>query len=157
MSEQAVVALKGAGEGVSKAFESSTEMAPAAIEIGSALYGAYDKDIDFDPIWTKVDTPEGQAELDASIGDMPRVETIDGLKVGFKDLSEKSTAESVSESSYLVLWRQGDRVMGFVYRSKSRIDIEALIDQAPRLIALVRGAEAKAEGDDPAGEKATQK
>ena len=95
MSEQALAAVEGAGAGVAKVFESSTQMAPAALEIGSVLYGAYDKDIDFDPIWHKVDTPEGQAELDASIRDMPRVETIDGLEVGFKDLSEKRIAAAI--------------------------------------------------------------
>ena len=115
-------------------------MAPAAIEIGRVLVGAYDKDVDFDPIWRKVDTPEARIALDATIGEMPRVEMIDGLKVGFKDLSSRDTSKSVSESAYLVLWRQADHVMGFVYRSRTTVDIEVLIREAPRLVALARGA-----------------
>lgn len=148
MSQEALEALKSAGSGVASLFESTTQMAPAAIEIGRVLYDAYDKDIDFDPIWRKVDTPEAQAALDATIGEMPRVEMIDGLKVGFKDLSSRDISRSVTESAYLVLWRQEDHVMGFVYRSRTTVDIEALIGEAPRLIVLARGAVAGDQKDE---------
>jgi hypothetical protein len=38
------------------------------------------------------------------------------------------------------MWRQGDHLVGFVYRSRREIDIEKMVAEAPRLVKLVQTA-----------------
>ena len=114
-----------------------------ATEIGKALASAVDSDTMIEPIYQEVSgaSPElalGRAEADAAISGMSRVEVIDGLQVGFKELSSLDLGHRVTESAYLVVWRQGDRLVGFVYRSRRDVAIGQLVSAAPRLIGLVR-------------------
>ena len=129
-----------AGGGVEGMLVKGEQLAPVAVEVAKSLRGAVDTDLVVEPILQKVDDEQAQAELDAKIQGMPTVETIDGVTVGFKDMTETSTAGKKTEHSYLVLWRKGDRLLGFVYRSKKEIDAQKLIADAPRLIGLVQGA-----------------
>ncbi len=69
---------------------------------------------------------------------MTRVEPIEGLQVGFKQLSSLDLGKQVSESAYLVVWRQDDRLVGFVFRSRREVALDQLVREAPRLVALVR-------------------
>jgi hypothetical protein len=78
--------------------------------------------------------------VDQDIADMPRTEVIDGVTVGFKRVRELSNSEKVDEDAYLVLWRRDDEIVGFVYQKKSRIDLDALVKETPRLMKLVSGS-----------------
>lgn len=142
LSDRAKTLLDGAlpENGVEAALARGTQLAPAALEIGKAIHGAIDSDTKIEPIIQKVDDQGAQAELDAKIAGMPRVETIEGVSVGFKDMTQYDSGGRTSESAYLVLWRKDDRLLGFVYHSRQRISIDKLVAEAPRLIKLVQGA-----------------
>ena len=71
-----------------------------------------------------------QAEVDAAIKGMPKTEGVDGMTIGFKDMVDMDGAERKSEAGYLVVWRRGDKLIGFVYRSKMKIDFAKLVDLA---------------------------
>ncbi|MCA9714964.1 MAG: hypothetical protein H6713_32005 [Myxococcales bacterium] len=118
------------------------QVAPVTVSVARSLAEAYDSETVLEPVYQPIASPDdepatGNAKADAAIQDMGRVELIDGLSVGFKDLTSTSTKARVTERGYLVLWRRGDHLVGFVYRSRSAIDIEKLIAEAPRLIGLV--------------------
>ena len=137
---------QGAGassSGIEAVLAKGEQVVPVAVEIGRALGGAVDTSTQFEPIYQEV--PGGSTELavrraeaDAAIQDMPRVELIDGLSVGFKQLSSLDAGRSTSESAYLVMWRQHDRLIGFVFRSRRDVALTELVREAPRLVALVR-------------------
>lgn len=116
------------------------QLAPVAFEVAKALHSTVDSDTVIEPIVQNVADEAAQAELDTKIEDMPRVETIDGVSVGFKDMRQYDTGGRTTESAYLVLWRRDDQLLGFVYRSRHRVDIETLIRQTPRIIGLIQGA-----------------
>jgi hypothetical protein len=116
------------------------QLAPVAVEIAKTLRSTVDGDTVIEPIVQSVDDEAAQAQLDEKIKDMPRVETIDGVSVGFKDMKQYDTGGRTTESAYLVLWRRDDRLLGFMYRSRHRVDIETLIRQTPRIIGLIQGA-----------------
>jgi hypothetical protein len=116
------------------------QLAPVALDVAKTLHSAIDSDVDIEPIVQKLDDEQGQAELDARIKDMPRVETIDGVDVGFKDVSQWDSGGHESQSAYLILWRREDRLLGLVYRSRKRVHVDQLVEEAPRLIGLVSGA-----------------
>ena len=116
-----------------------TQIAPVAVEIGRTLHDAIDSDTAIEPIFQKV--PPGESEqVDAAISDMPRTEVVDGLKIGFKQLDETTNTHKIKERGYLVSWRDGDYLYGFVYRSKRSIDIEKLVADTPRLLRLAKTA-----------------
>ncbi len=71
---------------------------------------------------------------------MPRTEVVDGLKIGFKQMDETTNTHQIKERGYLVTWRDGDRLYGFVYRSKRSIDIDKLVADTPRLLRLAKAA-----------------
>ena len=54
--------------------------------------------------------------------------------------SVATASERVTESGYLVIWRAEDHLIGFVYRSRQRLDIDRIVADAPRLLGLVRAA-----------------
>ena len=117
---------------------------PVALEIGKALVGAVDSDTLIEPIYQEVGggSPElavRRTEADAAIKAMTRVEVIDGLQVGFKELSSLDLGHRVSEQAYLVVWRQDEHLVGFVFRSRRDIKIAEVVALAPKLVALVRG------------------
>ena len=43
-------------------------------------------------------------------------------------------------SGYLVLWRRGDKLIGFVWKSKRDVDLAVLLGEAPRLMGLIHEA-----------------
>jgi len=139
------------------------QVAPTALEIGRSLSSAVDRETVFEPIYQPIYQPIGQPigeplgegigesgdegagaqsteKADQAIAAMPRVEVIDGLTIGFKDLTSTTAKERIKESGYLVIWRTDDHLIGFVYRSRQTVDIDKLVADAPRLIALVRAA-----------------
>jgi len=128
------------GGGVEQLLAKGEQLAPAAFEVGKTLREAVEGDFDIEPIIQKLDDENAQAELDARIKDMPRVETIEGVDVGFKDMTRWDASGRETESAYLILWRRGDRLIGLVYRSRKRIHVDKLIAEAPRLVKLVSGA-----------------
>ncbi len=147
--DQAAAQAKGSGATIESILASGKQVAPTALEIGSSLAKAVDRDTFFEPIFQRIEpaSKDGEAETlrtseraDKAIAAMPRVEVIDGLTVGFRDLTSTTAGERLSESGYLVIWRKGDYLVGFVYRSRQTIDIERLITDAPRLVALVKAA-----------------
>ncbi len=131
---------EASGGGVEALLARGEQLAPAALGVGKTLRGFVDNDTSIEPIVQKLDDPAAQAELDARIKDMPRVETIDGVDVGFKDVTQWDSAGRETESAYLILWRREDRLLGLVYRSRKRIHIDKLVAEAPRLLGLVTGA-----------------
>jgi hypothetical protein len=115
-----------------------TQVAPVALEVGRVLNRAVETDTAIEPIYQKVDG-EG-ADLDAAIGSMPRVEVIEGLTVGIRQLDTLDTQTSVKERAYLVTWRQDDHLVGFVYRSTRTIDVDRLVTELPPLVRATRAA-----------------
>lgn len=87
-----------------------------------------DSGVIFRPIYQRLDDAEANAELDALIKGMPRTEVIDGVTIGFRAHSKRQ---------YLVTWRKGDHLVGFVYTSLTDIAIEAVIKKTPELIGLI--------------------
>lgn len=128
------------GSGVEALLSKGEQLAPVAVDVAKTLSGAIDGDIDIEPIVQKLGDVQAQAELDARIKDMPRVETIDGVEVGFKDVTQWDSGGRETESAYLILWRHNDRLLGLVYRSHKRVDVETLVAEAPRLLGLIKGA-----------------
>ncbi len=129
--------------GIEAVLQRGQQAAPVAMEIGAALASAVDSDTMFEPIYQEVrgDSPElalRRSEADAAISGMTRVEVIDGLQVGFKELASIDLGHRVTESAYLVVWRQDDRLVGFVYRSRRDVALAQLVSVAPRLIGLAR-------------------
>ena len=128
------------GESVLALVHRGEQLAPVAFDIAKTLKSNMDSDVDIEPIVQDLDDEAAQAELDQRIADMPRVETIDGLDVGFKDVSQWDSGGREKESAYLILWRKDDRLYGLVYRSRSRVNIDKIVAEAPRMIAAVQGA-----------------
>lgn len=130
---------KSAGGGIEAAIVKGQQIAPTALEIGSNVRKAVDSDTLIEPIYQEVDDGgRSSAEVDAAIGDMPRTEVIGGVTMGFKQMDELSEKRSLKERGYLVMWRQGDHLVGFVYRSRREIDIDKVVAEAPKLVALVQ-------------------
>lgn len=126
--------------GVEAMLAKGVQLAPVAVDVAKTLHGAIDSNVDIEPIVQKLDDEQAQGELDARIKDMPRVETIDGLDVGFKDVTQWDSGGRETESAYLILWRRENRLLGLVYRSHKRVNVDQLVAEAPRLIGLVSGA-----------------
>lgn len=125
--------------GIAPLLAKGEQVAPVAADISRSLAGAIETDTKVEPIYQKV--PEGQeAQVDAAISDMPRVEVIDGLTVGFRQLDETSTEKMVKERGYLVTWREGEHLVGFVYRSKRTVDLNKVVAETPRILGLARRA-----------------
>jgi hypothetical protein len=135
---------EASGEGIEAVLRRGEQAVPAALEVGKALASAVDGDTMIEPIYQQVgaggDLALRRGEADAAIRGMPRVEVIDGLQVGFKQLSSLDLGHRVQEQAFLVVWRQDDRLIGLVYRSRRDVDLGQLVALAPRLIGLVRAA-----------------
>ncbi|PRP93169.1 hypothetical protein ENSA5_44360 [Enhygromyxa salina] len=127
------------GEGVEALLSKGQQVAPVAVEIGKSLQSMIDSDVDIEPIVQKLDDDDAQAQLDLRIKDMPRVETIDGVDVGFKDVTQWDSGGRETESAYLILWRADERLLGLVYRSRKRINIDKMVEEAPHLLSLAQG------------------
>jgi hypothetical protein len=131
------------GEGIEAVLRRGEQGIPVAMEIGKALVGAVDSDTLIEPIYQEVgggsqELAVKRSEADAAIKGMTRVEVIDGLQVGFKELSSLDLGHHVSERAYLVVWRQDDKLIGFVYRSRRDVALQQLVAAAPKIVALVR-------------------
>jgi hypothetical protein len=111
--------------------------ATEVLRIAKAMSDAVSSETTVLPIYRPV---RDQEKVDQDIADMPRTEVIDGVTVGFKRVRELSNSEKVDEDAYLVLWRRDDEIVGFVYQKKSRIDLDALVKETPRLMKLVSGS-----------------
>ena len=114
------------------------QLAPVALEATKVLIEATDSETAIEPIFQKVDGDS--TKTDAAIKGMPRVEAIDGLSVGFKQMDSLDTSKKVEQRAYLVMWRHEDHLVGFVYRSTRTIDIEKLVAETPRLMKLTQKA-----------------
>lgn len=116
------------------------QIAPVALEIALVVNAAVDDDTAIEPIYQQIDGDRSEAEVDAAIAEMPRVELIDGVKVGFDQLSRIDSDQKVDEQAYLITWRRDDKLVGLLYRSKRTIDLNMLVGEAPRLVALTQKA-----------------
>lgn len=114
------------------------QLAPVALEATKVLVQATDTETKIEPIFQKVDGDT--SKTDAAIKGMPRVEVIDGLTVGFKQMDSLDASKKVEHRGYLVMWRHEDHLVGFVYRSTRTIDIEKIVAEAPRLVKLTQKA-----------------
>lgn len=115
------------------------QLAPVAVEAAKVLNQAVDEETAIEPIFQKVE-PGKEKEVDEAIGKMPKVEVIDGVKVGFKKLDGIETTKLTKEQAAVVLWRKDDHLIGFVYRTKRTIDLEVLAKEAPRLVLMTQAA-----------------
>jgi hypothetical protein len=129
-----------AGDGVVPLVAKGTQLAPVALEIGKTVNDAVDKDYAVEPIYQEIGDEAAQKELDEKLAKMPKTQEIDGVRVGFKQLSEVSSEKKVDESAYIVLWRRDDHLVGFIYRTRSEIDVDKLAAETPRLVGLVNQA-----------------
>lgn len=132
-----VSAAAASSDGVEKTIAKGTQLAPEAWEIAKVVNAAVDDETVIEPI---VQDANDKAALDKAVVAMPRVEVIDGVQVGFKKLDAVDAQKSVKERAFLVTWRRDGKLLGFVYRSKREIDIEALVKTAPKLVALFDAA-----------------
>mgnify|MGYP000328935099 CR=1 FL=1 len=127
-------------EGIEAVLAKGQQAVPTALAIGGALATAVDSDTMLEPIYQPITQAAiGSAEADAAIRGMARVEPIEGLQVGFKELTSLDLGHRVSEQAYLVVWRQDEHLVGFVFRSRRDIKIAEVVALAPKLVALVRG------------------
>lgn len=134
-----------AGEGIEAVVATGTQLAPVALEIGKVVNESVDKDVAIEPIYQEIGDEAAQAELDEKLAKMPKTQEIDGVKIGFKQLTETSSEKKVTEKAYLVIWRRGDHLVGFIYRTRSEVDIDKLVAETPRLYKLVNGALAESD------------
>ncbi len=141
LSESAKAWLKSQasdGSKIETVLVKGVQLAPVAVEATKVLAGATDTETSVEPIFQEVD---GDAtKTDAAIKGMPRVEVIDGLTVGFKQMDSLDASTKVEQRGYLVMWRHEDHLVGFVYRSTRTIDIDKLVAEAPRLVKLTQKA-----------------
>jgi len=114
------------------------QLAPVALEATKVLIEATDSETAIEPIFQKVDGDS--TKTDAAIKGMPRVEAIDGLTIGFKQMDTLDASKKVEQRGYLVMWRHEDHLVGFVYRSTRTIDIEKLVAETPRLAKMTQKA-----------------
>ncbi|NVB40059.1 hypothetical protein G6O69_19595 [Pseudenhygromyxa sp. WMMC2535] len=128
------------GQGVESLIAHGEQLAPAAAEVCRGLAEVVDGERIIEPIVQDLADEQAQRELDERIADMPRVETFSGVDVGFKELTQYDTAGRSTESAYLILWRREDKLVGLVYRSRQRIELDVLLAEAPRLLALAQGS-----------------
>jgi len=131
-------ATKAGSADIESIIQTGVQLTPVALEASKLLADAVDSERAIEPIFQKID--DDPAKVDKAIGDMPRVEAIDGVTVGFKQMDSLDADQSVKERGYLVMWRHDEHLVGFVYRSKRTIDLQALIAETPRLIALTQQA-----------------
>ena len=122
------------GSGISAIIVKGHQVANVASEISDTVKSAIDSDTQIEPIYQPLDDA---AAADKAIGDMPRVEVIDGLQIGFEDMGGVHGTTHENQSGYLILWRRETHLVGFIYRSQRKIDIKRLVQEAPRLIALI--------------------
>ena len=124
---------------VRAAVAKGVQIAPVAYEIGRTINAAVDSDTAIEPIYQALDGRD-PSEVDKAISAMPRVEVVDGVKVGFTQLNRLDSGASVDERAYLITWRREDHLLGMLYRTKRTIDLDMLVKEAPRLIALTQAA-----------------
>jgi len=129
-----------AGEGIEGIVAKGTQLAPVALEIGRVVNESVDKDMAIEPIYQELGDETAQAELDEKLAKMPKTQEVDGVKIGFKQLTETSSEKKITEKAYLVIWRRDDHLVGFIYRTRSEVDIDKLIAETPRLVKLIDGA-----------------
>jgi|GEM_PF-1375404 len=138
---------------IEKALADGEQYAPTALEMAKGLSSAVDSETGFEPIYIKV---EDKASADEKIGDMPKVQVIDDLTIGLKRVDAWEGLTKNKERGYLVLWREDDHLVGFVYRSRSEIDLEKVAAEAPKLVKLVRSVTADEDGEKADGADAGQ-
>jgi len=142
LSESAKAWLKAQATGDDTTIEAvlvkGVQLAPVALEATKVLVQATDSETAIEPIFQKVDGDT--TKTDAAIKGMPRVEVIDGLTVGYKQMDSLDASKKVEQRGYLVMWRHEDHLVGFVYRSTKTIDIETLVAETPRLVRLTQQA-----------------
>lgn len=142
LSESAKAWLKAQASGDDSTIEAvlvkGVQLAPVALEATKVLVDATDSETRMEPIFQKVDGDP--AKTDAAIAGMPRVEAIDGLTIGFKQMDSLDASKKVEHRGYLVMWRHEDHLVGFVYRSTRTIDLEKLVAETPRLAKLTQKA-----------------
>lgn len=142
LSKTATTWLKSQASGSDSTIESvlvkGVQLAPVALEAAKVLADATDSETVIEPIFQRVE--DDPAKVDAAIGDMPRVEVVDDVTVGFKQIDGIDGTQHLEQRGYLVMWRQEDHLVGFVYRSTRTIDLETLVKETPRLIRLTQKA-----------------
>jgi hypothetical protein len=94
------------------------QLAPVALEATKVLIEATDSETAIEPIFQKVDGDS--TKTDAAIAGMPRVQAIDGLTVGFKQMDTLDASKKVEQ--------------------RGTIDIEKLVAETPRLMKLTQKA-----------------
>lgn len=134
-------------EGVQSLLERGKQVAHVASEIARVLGEVVDSQTTIDPICQRLDDESAQAETDAAIGQMPRTEVVDGVTVGFEDVSQLHVNQHSSSRGFLVLWRQGSYRVGLLYRTQRDIHLDRFVEEAPGLIALTR--EVMSDSTDP--------
>jgi hypothetical protein len=112
---------------------------PVAQELARMADDLVDVDASIEPIVRDLDAPE-VGPTDARIAAMDRVEVLDGVTVGFEKLSKSSLKAMEDEQAVLLSWRRERRLFGVLVRSRRRLDLEALVRAAPRLVASVERA-----------------
>ncbi len=119
-------AKTGAG-GIENLIVAGKTNAVAAAKLAASVAPAIADGVGFHPIYIDLGGEDEQKALDRAIGNMPRVEVIDGLTVGFRAFTKRQ---------FLVVWRREARLIGFVYTSLLDVAIGHVVEQAPRLISL---------------------
>lgn len=125
--------------GIESVVARGAQIAPVVIEAKKVMNEAVDEDTAVEPIYQAVE-PGEEPELDASIKAMPRVELLNGFTVGFRKLDAIDTTTIHKEQAVLVLWRRERHLVGFLYRSHRTIDVAVVVNETPRLLAMMHAA-----------------
>ncbi len=115
------------------------QIAPVVVEAKRTMNEAVDEDTAIEPIYQPIEPGEAP-KVSESIRAMPRVEVIDGVTVGFKMLDDVEMTKIKKERAVLVMWQQGDHLVGFLYRSRRTIDLEVVVRKTPQLMKLMQAA-----------------
>jgi hypothetical protein len=112
----------------------------ATVEVGKVVVRAVELSLDIDCIYQDAGDEQAQAELDQAITSMATLEVMDGVTVGLERIKSLEKLKYKTGAGYLVLWRRGDKLIGFVWRSEREIDLGIVISEAPRLMGLIHAA-----------------
>jgi hypothetical protein len=148
LSDDTRALLSSAEGGIATTVLNGTQLSPVALQLAEGTYASQARHFHVEAIYQRVGEVADRKTIDAQIADMTRVETIEGLVLGFQDLNAKKAKKAKKAkakgrtrgggSDYLVTWVQGQHLAGFVYSSEARVDIEQIVAVMPTVIAKAK-------------------
>jgi hypothetical protein len=114
------------------------QVTPVALEIAKVANKAVDEETAIEPVARRSSPAARPSSTDRSR--RCRASSFERHHRRLQKLDSIENAKITKEQAVLVLWRKGDHLVGFLYRSKKTIDLELVIKETPRLYALTNAA-----------------